>query len=43
MSSNQKEKEQKIGLWVAGSAAGLAVLVILFLSVCFGFLCIIGA
>lgn len=33
MSSNQKEKEQKIGLWVAGSAAGLAVLVILFLSV----------
>lgn len=33
MSSNQKEKEQKISLWVAGSAAGLAVLVILFLSV----------
>ena len=33
MSSNQKEKEQKIGLWVAGSAAGLAVLVIVFLSV----------
>ena len=33
MSSNQKEKEQKLGLWVAGSAAGLAVLVILFLSV----------
>ena len=32
MSSNQ-QKEQKIGLWLVGGAAGLSVLTVLFLSV----------
>lgn len=33
MSDNNDHKEQRIGLWVAGSAAGLSVLAVLFYAV----------
>ena len=33
MSDNDDHKEQRIGLWIAGGAAALSTLVILFYSI----------